>query len=180
MSCLSRGILGLVSIGVLCAGEVAHADLIEFTTEVDGAQAADCAGTGSSGIGSGTLTLDTATGIVSFNITFSGLGSPESVAHVHGPAAECVGANSIYGLPAGSPKIGSSPVLTAQEQADMLAGLHYVNIHSDTFSLGEIRGQIVQVPAIPTISQWGLAIMTLLVVALAAIVIGRQRATKAA
>ena len=38
---------------------------------------------------------------------------------------------------------GLSPVLTPPQQSDMLAGLHYVNIHSMAFPAGEIRGQIL-------------------------------------
>ncbi len=35
--------------------------------------------------------------------------------------------------------------LSAGQQADLLAGLLYINIHSSTFGGGEIRGQLVQV-----------------------------------
>ena len=172
------GICGVFVVGVLFTSEVARAELIEFTASVDGPQADDCGGTGSTGTGSGTFTLDTATGIVSFEITFSGLGSPESNAHVHGPAAQCVGAGILYGLPPGSPKSGVSPALTALQQADMIAELHYVNIHSDAFPLGEIRGQIRRVEAIPAISKWGLGAVALLVLAAGAIVFGRRRVTQ--
>ena len=88
MACSSRG-LGVCGTVVLFMCTPARADLIEFTVELDGAQAASCAGTGSPGTGSGTFTLDTATGVVSYNITISGLVSGEGLSHVHGPAAEC-------------------------------------------------------------------------------------------
>ena len=108
---------------------------------IDGAQ--ETPPNASTSTGTATFTLDDSTGIVSFSITHDCCDSGESNAHVHGPAAPGVPAGIVYGLPAGSPKIGSSPPLTAQQQADMLAGLHYVNIHSNDFTAGEIRGQIV-------------------------------------
>jgi hypothetical protein len=108
---------------------------------IDGAQ--ETPPNGSTSTGSGTFTLDDSTGIATFNITHNCCTSGETQAHVHGPASPGVPAGIIYGLPAGNPKIGSSPVLTAQQQADMLANLHYVNIHSNSFVAGEIRGQII-------------------------------------
>ncbi len=73
MTCSWKG-LGVFGVGVLFMCTVARADLLHFTAALDGVQAADCAGSGSAGTGSGSFTLDTATGIVSYNITFSGLG----------------------------------------------------------------------------------------------------------
>ena len=177
MACWSKG-LGACATIVLFICTTARADLIEFTAELDGAQAASCAGTGSSGTGSGTFTLNTDTGVVSYNVTISGLGSDAGLSHVHGPAVECfTGGTPVYTLPRGSPKIGTSPPLTAQEQADMIAGLHYVNIHTADFVGGEIRGQILT--PIPAVSTWGLAVMTLLVLTAGTIVCARRRATSA-
>ena len=45
--------------------------------------------TGSTATGSGTATLDTVTGLFSWNISFSGLGSSQSAAHFHGAADAC-------------------------------------------------------------------------------------------
>lgn len=36
-----------------------------------------------------------------------------------------------------------SPVLTAEQEADLRAGLYYVNINTATFPGGEIRGQLI-------------------------------------
>jgi len=108
---------------------------------IDGAQ--ETPPNASTSTGSATFTLDDVTGIVTFNITHNCCGSGEILAHVHGPAGPGVPAGIVYNLPLGSPKVGSSPVLSAQQQADMLAGLHYVNIHSNDFTGGEIRGQIL-------------------------------------
>lgn len=172
----SNLILCLCLTCMLWTSGAATADIIQFSTAIDGAQADDCNGTGSAGTGSGTLTLDTATGIVSFNITFSGLGSDETNAHVHGAAAECAGAGVIYGIGLGSPKVGNSAPLDSSEQADMIAGRHYVNIHSVNFGGGEIRGQVLPVPPpIPAASRWGVAIMGILITIAATLMMARRR-----
>ena len=50
------------------------------------------------------------------------------------------------------------------EEAGFLAGNTYVNIHNASFPAGEIRAQLSVVPAraIPTLSQWGFATLSLL------------------
>jgi hypothetical protein len=121
---------------------VALADIHTFSVSIDGGQ--ETPPNGSVSTGSGTFTLDDVSGIATFNITHNCCASGETVAHVHGPGAPGVPAGIRYPLPApGSPKVGSSPVLTPAEMADMLAGLHYVNIHSNAIMAGEIRGQIL-------------------------------------
>lgn len=106
---------------------------------IDGAQEP----TPSTSTGMGTFMLDDSTGVASFNITHNCCATGEIAAHVHGPAPAGMPAGILYFLPPGSPKIGSSPALSPAQQTDMLNGLHYVNIHSNAFGGGEIRGQIV-------------------------------------
>jgi hypothetical protein len=42
-----------------------------------------------------------------------------------------------------SPLNGTTSALTAEQETDLLAGNWYVNIHSDAYRAGEIRGQMV-------------------------------------
>jgi CHRD domain-containing protein len=92
--------------------------------------------------GTGSFTLDGAK-MLSFNISYSGLTGTETAAHIHCCAAPGTPAGVLFPLPAGNPKVGSVGPLTAQQEADLNAGLMYVNIHtSPNFSGGEIRGQI--------------------------------------
>jgi hypothetical protein len=99
--------------------------------------------------GSGTFVMDTVANTLSFDITFSGLTSAETAAHIHGFSGPTACAGILFGLPAGSPKIGVWSFLEAQE-ANIIAGLTYVNIHTVNFGSGEIRGQIEEVPCPPT------------------------------
>jgi hypothetical protein len=39
--------------------------------------------------------------------------------------------------------VGTTRVLTSQEEADLLSGNWYLNLHSNTYPGGEIRGQLI-------------------------------------
>ena len=47
-----------------------------------------------------------------------------------------------------NPSIGNT-ILTDAQEADLLAGLWYVNVHSTTFGPGEIRGQVLAANPVP-------------------------------
>ena len=149
----------LIAILAVMAMPLAASAQTFFIAGIDGAQAtADngcepVVGEGpSGGIGTGTFTLDLGTSELSFDISFVGLnlGGSETVAHVHGAGAPGVPAGIVFGLPSGTPKIGVSPALSAQNIADLQAGLFYVNIHSTLCPAGELRGQILVNASTPT------------------------------
>ena len=100
--------------------------------------------TGSPATGNGYFAIDTVANTLRFNISFSGLGSAETLAHIHGPGAPGVNAPVLFNLALGSPKIGTWNYPEAQE-ANILGGLTYVNIHTMVNGGGEIRGQIFPV-----------------------------------
>lgn len=103
------------------------------------------------GTGSGTLTLDSGTGAWSISGTFN-FNSPyhSTDAHIHGPGGAFVNAAIVAplsftsGVTAGT--FSGSGTFTGPQMADLLAGLYYVNIHSDFYPSGEIRGQLTAVP----------------------------------
>ena len=97
--------------------------------------------TGSTATGSGFFVVDTATNNIDYFIDFIGLSSPETMAHIHGFAPRGSNAGVQLSLPLGSPKIGTWSYLEADE-ASILGGLTYVNIHSMMIGSGEIRGQV--------------------------------------
>lgn len=136
-------VLGLVA--GLCWATAAQGAIFNYTATIDGLQEVPPVAT--PGSGSGTFVIDTDANTMSYNIVFGGLIGTETNAHIHGFAAPGVPAGVLHPLPTpGSPKIGVWNYLESQE-ANILAGLTYVNIHSSAYGGGEIRGQIVPEPA---------------------------------
>ena len=78
-----------------------------------------------------------------YNVSFSGLSSAQTGAHIHGPAAAGVNGGVVFAFALGSPMIGTFGPLTAPQVSDLTNGLYYVNVHTTTYGPGEIRGQIL-------------------------------------
>jgi hypothetical protein len=115
------------------------ADAQFYAATLDGLQ--EVGPNASPATGSGTFNLDAAK-VLHYNISFSGLLAAETMAHIHGPATPGVNAGVVFGLPLGSPIVGTVGPLTPAQEADLNAGLYYVNVHTQLFPGGEIRGQI--------------------------------------
>ena len=74
------------------------------------------------------------------SLTFSGLSSGQTDAHIHGPAVAGVSAPPVFPLPLGQLS-DFSITLTSSQVQDLKNGLYYINVHSSNFPTGEIRGQ---------------------------------------
>ena len=132
--------LGSISVQPVFAGKGQDPGQIFLcNANLDGSQQVPPEVTNASG--SATLSFDTSSSVLNWNLVFSGLSSSNSANHMHGPAPVGVNAGIQVGLVIGSPSIGNT-ILTPVQQADLLAGLWYINIHSSNFPGGEIRGQI--------------------------------------
>lgn len=161
-------LVGLV-VAVLMSSPVARADQLVFTTTLTGAQ--EVPPSGSPGIGSALVTLDTVTNILTVNVSFAGLVSPTTASHIHcctGPGANALVATAVPtfpGFPLGvttgtylmsfdltSASTYNPAFITANggtvagAQAAFITGLTngltYLNIHTQQFPGGEIRGQL--------------------------------------
>jgi hypothetical protein len=99
-----------------------------------------------SGTGSVTGTYDANTKILQYNASWTNLSGTAAAAHFHGPAA--AGANAGVVVPFTLVNNGSSgtatgrDTLTASQEADLLAGKWYYNVHTAGHPSGEIRGQV--------------------------------------
>ena len=99
----------------------------------------------SGGTGQLAATYDTASKVLSYDVTYSGLTGPATMAHFHGPAP--VGKHAGVMVPINgdlaSPLKGS--VTLTDEQAKALTdGDMYFNFHTAANKGGEMRGQVVR------------------------------------
>lgn len=128
---------------------------LEFRTTLSGWNEVPVRDTPAFGIGYATLDLDT--NLFEFSYTFEGLLAPQTAAHIHA-APPGVNGGVVYPLPMGSPA-SLSVTITEADVAQLLAGNWYVNVHSQLYPGGEIRGQFVPIPEPST---YALAAATLL------------------
>jgi len=164
----------LLALLLVLVPATARAEILNFTATIDAAQ--EVPPTGEPGTGSGTFVMDTEANTLEFHIEFSGLSSPETAAHIHGFAPAGQEAGILFSLPGGSPKDGTWNFAENQE-AGIINGLTYVNIHTQNYPDGEIRGQIVQVVLAPALSGIAtLALALLLAAAGTALLLRRRRA----
>lgn len=121
----------------------ARAETLAFSTKMD-AQT-EVPAKASNGTGTVDATLDTVTKKLDYTASWSGLTGPATMAHFHGPAAP--GANAGVAVPwtanPTSPLTGSATLTDAQE-ADLIAGKWYANVHTAQNPGGEIRGQLIK------------------------------------
>jgi len=165
-------LIGVV-FAVLMLSAVAKADQLVFTTTLTGAQ--EVPPTPSPGIGSALVTLDTATNMLTVNVSFAGLVSPTIASHIHccaGPGVIAMVATAVPTFPGFPLGVTTGTYLqtfdltlastynpafitahggtVAGAQAAFIAGLTsgqtYFNIHTSQFPGGEIRGQLQAVP----------------------------------
>jgi len=161
----------MVVVGMLFG--VAKADQLVFTTTMTGAQ--EVPPTGSPGVGSALVTIDTVTNLMTVNVAFAGLVSPSAIAHIHccaGPGGIAIPATTVPSFPGFPTGVTTGTYLqtfdltlastynpafiaahggtVASAQAAFIAGLlngqAYFNIHTQQFPSGEIRGQLQEVP----------------------------------
>ena len=112
---------------------------VRYNVMLDGSQ--ETPSNTSLGMGMGYVEVDTVANSMYYNVSFSGMTGTETAAHIHGFSARGVNSSVIWGLATGSPKTGSV-AFTEPQEANLLLGLAYFNIHTNAFPGGEIRGQI--------------------------------------
>jgi CHRD domain len=157
-------VAGLVLIALLASSLSSPAETVHFKADLNGSK--EVPPSHVTGTGTVTATYDAASKTLSWNGSYSGLTGPATAAHIHGPAAvtatarlvvwisenigqcnrgECVSKTDASAVPLASPFHGSATLADAQ-LSELIAGMYYVNIHTDTYPAGEIRGQLVKSP----------------------------------
>ena len=92
---------------------------------------------------------DESTMMLGFTASFQGLAGNTTAAHFHGPAHPDSNAGVAIGwsgFPTGviSGTFSDTVTLNATQEAQLLAGRWYANIHTSAFAGGEIRGQLFE------------------------------------
>lgn len=121
--------------------------------------------TNSPGFGEGVITLDSETGVISYDLAWEGLVGDLTKLHIHGPAGPSESNPQhiveIFGPPelptelvstSGSVsnrfevttlfQTGFDPLTPEQIMEVMIEGEAYVNVHTTVFGMGEIRGNL--------------------------------------
>lgn len=134
------GLVAILFTATLLAG-AARAETVTFNARLDGA--AEVPAKTTAGKGDAMATLDTATKILTYTVTYSDLSGPATAAHIHGPAAPGANAGVVvpFAAPVTSPIKGTA-TLTDAQVADLMAGKYYANVHTAANPGGEIRGQL--------------------------------------
>ena len=113
---------------------------VTFKATLTGAQ--EVPANASTATGDATLTFNTTTKIFTLAVTHT-IASPTN-GHIHKAAVGVSGGVIFPFASFTSPISYTSPALDATQEADLNAGLYYVNIHTAAFPNGEIRGQLIK------------------------------------
>jgi hypothetical protein len=163
-----RRIMKNVIVALLSAAAVSQAAIVNFDLSPPGSSPGVGLSplnevppaTNSTGSGNAlALLFDTETSMLSFAIGYGSaagytdLTAPATVMHIHGPAPVGSNASVVINLgpnhfPAPNPAQGGviygSAIIPTNAVPDLMAGLHYINIHTTNYPGGEIRGQLIR------------------------------------
>ena len=96
------------------------------------------------GTGHMTGTLNTDTKVLDYDITYSGLTGPATMAHIHGPAGAGANAPIMFPFPNPASPIKGQATLNDATVKAIMDGQAYVNVHTQENKAGELRGQIMK------------------------------------
>jgi hypothetical protein len=157
-------IVAVVATALGTACESTTETKVTYAATLSGAQEVPAVTT--SGTGTFSATLDQSSNILSYTLTYSGLGTAATQAHIHGPAAVGVSADVLVdlgtstttgrtltlgtsGSGGGTINLSGTSIISGTVTGDSLrklldSGNAYVNVHTATNGGGEIRGQITR------------------------------------
>lgn len=136
--------LAVLLVGLILASckkdEVASSD-VAFMAMLSGVEEVPAVNTTATGMLDGVYNKDTK--VLTYTITYSGM--TPTAWHIH-KAAKGANGGVIFNLGSTftSPFKSATVALTAEQEADLMAGNYYVNMHSAKSPSGEIRGQLLK------------------------------------
>lgn len=138
--------IALAAVLLIAFASPAHAEQVRLSANLDGVS--EIPAVESPGTATATVLFDKGTGMVSWDVYWSGLSGDPTAAHFHGPASKHNKAGvqvDLGGNGFASPFRGTAH-LTDEQAGQLLAGQWYVNIHTAAHPDGEIRGQVLKQP----------------------------------
>ena len=116
----------------------ALAEEMKYTAELSGAS--EVPANESAATGSADVTVDTEAKTVSWTVSVQDLTGEPTAAHIHGPAGEDENAPPVIDM-SDSIMEGSADI-TDEQIGELQDGQYYVNVHTEEYPDGEIRGQL--------------------------------------
>jgi len=172
----------------------ARADVIVFTAQLLASnEVPPVTNADSNAFGSVTITLDTVANTARFDVSVGGIASPAIIlAHIHEGPAGVIGpirvdsgitpANPIIPVNGNAAFTRSGLAVPTDVRDRILANPagFYFNVHTTLNPVGAVRGQLVRAQQVftntPTLSQWGMILMTLIFLATGMFfLVGRNR-----
>lgn len=140
------------------AATAAHADTFEFFADLSADNEEPPALSPAEGAMTGTYDSDTNTFSFAWDI-INLIGAPSAPgAHIH-DGDPGVNGPIVFGFESDSwPTLGNASWtgMTSEQVDELFAGGYYINFHTDLFPGGEVRGQILLVPAPASLAMLGL------------------------
>lgn len=125
-------------------GNNQNTDMYKLSANASGAN--ESPANASTATGTLTGTYNKSTNKLTYTIAWTGLAATSSALHFHGPALPGTNANPVITLTISTPGTTGGATgeatLTEDQEADLLAGKWYWNVHNSTFPGGEVRGQV--------------------------------------
>lgn len=135
---------GIVAFAAASFVFAAPASAEKMTMKINLTSAAEVPANDSPGKGTADVTYDSASKILTWKVTYSGLTGPATMAHFHGPAEPGKNAPVVIPFKDASSGASGSATLTDAQAADLTAGKLYINVHTAKNPGGEIRGQVTK------------------------------------
>jgi hypothetical protein len=126
--------------GILFAASVAggHAETISLRALLVGG--GNVPKTTSEGFGEAQFSYDGASHRLEYYVSYDGV-APTKI-DLHGPAGPAETAGAILAIPVSGSPISGAATLTPEQAALLLSGKLYIDMHSQAYAEGEVRGQI--------------------------------------
>jgi hypothetical protein len=124
----------------LLGASAAHAENISLVAHLLGS--AEVPSTQSDAFAEAQFTYDSASRALQYYLNYDGV-TPAKV-DLHGPAAANEKASAVLNITLSDSPISGTVRLTPEQGQELLAGKMYLDIHSQKYPDGEIRGQIIR------------------------------------